>query len=117
LSPEAAEAALSFLASAARNLHGRFARYEEVDEAMWADFTARGVPGAPGLNKREGQLFATSLAYDNKPWTRILGTVLDTVEYVQAKRAKRARVTAQKTMPVCGAAPTELKSWGRVRRV
>ncbi|GMI25883.1 hypothetical protein TeGR_g11469 [Tetraparma gracilis] len=81
LSPEAAEAALSFLACAARNLHGRFARYEEVDEATWADFTARGVPGAPGLSKQEGQLFAKSLAYDNKPWTRILGTVLDTVEY------------------------------------
>jgi hypothetical protein len=36
--PEVAEAVLSFLAGAARNLHDRFARYKEVDEATMRHF-------------------------------------------------------------------------------
>jgi hypothetical protein len=52
-SREVAEAVLSFFAGAARNLHERFARYEEVDEATLRHFVEVGMGEAPESSEKE----------------------------------------------------------------
>ena len=52
-SPEVAEAVLSFLAGATRNLHERYARYEEVDRARFEHFEKVVVPNARELRDNE----------------------------------------------------------------
>jgi hypothetical protein len=82
-SKEAADAALSFVAGAARSLHERFARNDEVDEAMHRHFEERAVPCAPELRANELALLRTSLAYDDRRWSRIPKTLDDGAEYFQ----------------------------------
>ena len=52
-SPEVADAVLSLLAGAARNLHDRFARYKEVDEATLRHFVEHGMSSAPESSEKE----------------------------------------------------------------
>jgi hypothetical protein len=52
-SPEVAEAVLSFLAGSVRNLHDRFARYKEVDEATLRYFVEHDMSAAPESSEKE----------------------------------------------------------------
>ncbi|GMI34230.1 hypothetical protein TeGR_g7990 [Tetraparma gracilis] len=83
-SPEVAETVLSFFAGAVRNLHDRFARYKEVDEATLRHFVEHGMSAAPESSEKEKAFVLRRLRDDNQDdssWSRLSGTVRESVSY------------------------------------
>ncbi|GMI40624.1 hypothetical protein TeGR_g6342, partial [Tetraparma gracilis] len=78
---EAANTVLSFVMGAVPRLHKQFARYEEVDAAMFKRFEEHVLPNAPSPDSKEEKLLANAKEHAAKPWTRIPGTVKASLEY------------------------------------
>ena len=62
-SPATGAAILDHITNAVLSLHKQYARYEQVDAAMYMKFEEEEVPNAPGIQPHENDLVNRSLLF------------------------------------------------------